>query len=50
LSLSDEKMIELYREMLKIRRFEEKVSELFFEGLISGFVHLARAGEIRDTK
>ena len=45
MSLSDEKTIELYREMLKIRRFEEKVSELSSEGLIPGFVHLACALE-----
>ena len=38
--LSNEKMIELYIGMLKIRRFEEKVSELFSKGLIPGFVHL----------
>jgi acetoin:2,6-dichlorophenolindophenol oxidoreductase subunit alpha len=40
LSLSSEKMIELYRGMVRIRRFEEKVSELFSKGLIPGFVHL----------
>lgn len=40
MSLSSEKMTELYREMLKIRRFEERVSELFSKGLIPGFVHL----------
>jgi pyruvate dehydrogenase E1 component alpha subunit len=33
-------MIELYRGMVRIRRFEEKVSELFSKGLIPGFVHL----------
>jgi acetoin:2,6-dichlorophenolindophenol oxidoreductase subunit alpha len=40
LPLSSEKMIELYRGMVRIRRFEEKVSELFSKGLIPGFVHL----------
>jgi pyruvate dehydrogenase E1 component alpha subunit len=40
LSLTDERMIQLYRGMLTIRRFEEKVSELFSKGLIPGFVHL----------
>ncbi|MGA2309023.1 MAG: pyruvate dehydrogenase (acetyl-transferring) E1 component subunit alpha [Candidatus Bathyarchaeia archaeon] len=40
MSLSSEKMIELYRGMVRIRRFEEKVSELFSKGLIPGFVHL----------
>jgi pyruvate dehydrogenase E1 component alpha subunit len=33
-------MVELYEGMLKIRRFEERVSELFSNGLIPGFVHL----------
>lgn len=37
----DEKMmVEVYRKMLRIRRFEEKVSELFSAGRIPGFVHL----------
>lgn len=40
MSLSNEKMIELYKGMLKIRRFEERISELFSLGLIPGFVHL----------
>ena len=40
MSLSNQKMVELYREMLKIRRFEERVSDLFSKGLIPGFVHL----------
>lgn len=40
MSLSNGKMIELYKEMLKIRRFEERVSDLFSKGLIPGFVHL----------
>lgn len=40
MSLSSEKMIELYRGMVRIRRFEEKVSELFSKGMIPGFVHL----------
>jgi pyruvate dehydrogenase E1 component alpha subunit len=33
-------MIELYKSMAKIRRFEEKVGELFSKGMIPGFVHL----------
>ena len=40
LPLSKKKMIELYKVMLRIRRFEEKVSELFAKGLLPGFVHL----------
>ena len=40
MTLSPDKMINLYSEMLRIRRFEEKVSELFAAGSIPGFVHL----------
>jgi pyruvate dehydrogenase E1 component alpha subunit len=40
LFLTHEKMIELYKNMVTIRRFEEKVSELFAKGAIPGFVHL----------
>ena len=38
--LNPEKMIELYKSMVTIRLFEEKVSELFANGTIPGFVHL----------
>lgn len=40
MSLGNEKMVELYKSMVRIRRFEEKVSELFSKGTIPGFVHL----------
>ena len=40
MSLTDEKMIELYSTMTKIRMFEEQVAEYFAEGKIPGFVHL----------
>jgi len=40
LPLNPEKMVELYKCMVTIRRFEEKVSELFANGAIPGFVHL----------
>jgi len=32
--------LDLYRTMLRIRRFEETVAEQFAEGAIAGFVHL----------
>jgi pyruvate dehydrogenase E1 component alpha subunit len=35
-----ERLLELYRKMLMIRRFEEKVAHLFASGRIPGFVHL----------
>ncbi len=39
--LSQEKLRGLYREMLLIRRFEEKVEERFRAGELSGFLHVA---------
>ena len=40
-ALSDERLRELYREMLLIRRFEEKVEERFRAGELPGFIHVA---------
>ena len=40
MDLSNEKLIEMYRTMKKIREFETKAAELFAEGRIPGFVHL----------
>ena len=37
---SPEKLIQYYREMLLIRRFEEKAGQLYGMGLIGGFCHL----------
>ncbi|MDF1587187.1 pyruvate dehydrogenase (acetyl-transferring) E1 component subunit alpha [Marinimicrococcus flavescens] len=37
---SREKLLDLYREMLMIRRFEEKAGQLYGMGLIGGFCHL----------
>ncbi|MEM3044320.1 MAG: dehydrogenase E1 component subunit alpha/beta [Candidatus Bathyarchaeia archaeon] len=42
--LPDEKLIEMYRGMLRIRRFESAVYRLFLQGAIPGTVHLY-AGE-----
>ena len=39
--LSEETLRELFREMLLIRRFEEKVEERFRAGELPGFLHLA---------
>ncbi len=39
-ALSGEDMVSLYREMLLIRRFEEKAGQLYGMGLIGGFCHL----------
>ncbi|SDF71371.1 pyruvate dehydrogenase E1 component alpha subunit [Limimonas halophila] len=38
--LSKDRLLELYREMLLIRRFEEKAGQLYGMGLIGGFCHL----------
>jgi pyruvate dehydrogenase E1 component alpha subunit len=40
MSLTDEKMIELYTTMTKIRMFEGRVADFFAAGKIPGFVHL----------
>jgi TPP-dependent pyruvate/acetoin dehydrogenase alpha subunit len=40
-TLSDERLHELFREMLLIRRFEEKVEERFRAGELPGFLHVA---------
>lgn len=39
-ALKDSDLLELYRQMALIRRFEEKSSELYAEGKIGGFLHL----------
>ncbi len=38
--ISREELIELYRQMLLIRRFEEKSAEVYVAGKIGGFCHL----------
>src|SRR5947207_9802694 len=40
-TLSHEDLRELFREMLLIRRFEEKVEERFRAGELPGFLHVA---------
>ena len=40
LELSSKELKHYYREMLKIRRFEEKAGQLYGMGLIQGFCHL----------
>ncbi len=37
---SKEELIELYKQMLLIRRFEEKAGQLYGMGSIGGFCHL----------
>ena len=38
--LSSEELFQFYRQMLQIRRFEEKAGQLYGMGLIQGFCHL----------
>lgn len=44
LSLAEDKLVEMYRKMLRIRFFEEKVFELYAQNLVPGTIHLY-AGE-----
>lgn len=39
MKLSKEKLIEMYRKMWEIRKFEEKAAELFMAGKLPGFLH-----------
>ena len=39
-SLAPAKLLQLYRDMLLIRRFEEKAGQMYGMGLIGGFCHL----------
>lgn len=49
MNLSDETKIGMYKTMLRIRRFEEKIEELVLSGKISGFVHLYIGEEATAT-
>lgn len=43
--LSEENLLKIYRTMLTIRSFEEKMGELFAAGEIPGFIHLCTGQE-----
>jgi pyruvate dehydrogenase E1 component alpha subunit len=45
MSTAQEARVEWFRRMLEIRLFEEKVQELFMEGLIQGTTHLCQGQE-----
>ncbi len=47
--LTHEELIEFYRQMLRIRRFEEKCAELYQAEKIRGFLHLAIGEEAIAT-
>jgi pyruvate dehydrogenase E1 component alpha subunit len=48
-SVDRQRALELYREMLRIRRFEEKCAELYSAGHIRGFLHLAIGQEASEV-
>src|SRR3989442_7685595 len=48
-ALPEERLHELLREMLLIRRFEEKVEERFRAGELPGFLHVAIGQEAVDV-
>ena len=39
-SLSKEKILKMYQDMLKIRYFENKITDLYSKGLMPGLAHL----------
>jgi pyruvate dehydrogenase E1 component alpha subunit len=47
--LERQRALALYREMLRIRRFEEKCAELYSAGKIRGFLHLTIGQEAVDV-
>ncbi len=49
LLLNKSQLIEIYRDMLTIRRFEEKAMDLFGKGLIPGLIHLSIGQEAVAT-
>jgi len=47
--IEKEKLIDMYRTMVRIRLFEEKIAEDFAAGKIPGFVHLSAGQEANAT-
>ena len=48
-AVAKEKLLSLYRTMVTIRRFEEAIRDLFFQGQIPGFVHVSIGEEAVPT-
>ena len=48
-SLPKEQLLSMYRTMVTIRRFEETIRDLFFQGQIPGFVHVSIGEEAVPT-
>ena len=49
MAIEKEKLIDMYRTMVRIRIFEEKIAEDFAAGKIPGFVHLSAGQEANPT-
>jgi TPP-dependent pyruvate/acetoin dehydrogenase alpha subunit len=47
--VSKEQLLSMYRTMVTIRRFEETIRDLFFQGQIPGFVHVSIGEEAVPT-
>lgn len=44
-TLPKERLVEMYRKMVRIRKFEQKVAQLFLKGLVPGTIHLCQGQE-----
>ncbi|MFC1919553.1 thiamine pyrophosphate-dependent dehydrogenase E1 component subunit alpha [Chloroflexota bacterium] len=49
MTLNDEQLLNIYRKMVLLRRFEEKAGEVFYAGRMPGFVHLAEGQEASEV-
>jgi pyruvate dehydrogenase E1 component alpha subunit len=49
MAITNEQLVDMYRTMVRIRRFEERVSKEFAAGRIPGFVHLYIGEEASGT-
>lgn len=49
MSLSKQKMLDLYEMMVRIRKFEEQAKDSFADGYVQGFVHLSIGEEAVPT-
>ena len=43
--IKNEILIEMYRMMVRIREFEDKIKELYLKGLIRGTIHVSHGQE-----
>jgi TPP-dependent pyruvate/acetoin dehydrogenase alpha subunit len=50
MTIEKEKLIDMYRKMVRIRKFEDRVRREFASGKIPGFVHLYAGGAALSSK